>query len=294
MFGVIASIDADPKLARGWARCQEREIKWLRFILAISVCLGTLHCRQNGLELGDHGIVSGAFIFQRSVKLSSFQQLLAQVLDGLGGGRIRRRGEREALCSERVSITTRTNAEASSDDATTYLIMLQPHPREQVLRHSEDIPQHVDLKFVKRLIHIGLEQRLQLVQPVLNLKLRLGVNHIAIFVGFGDRGTVAGMRKAQAFWWGGKQARLQTRNRLVNQVIYRVDNVIYERLEVGQHTVSQGVGPRRAAAQRQRGEERSALGQNTHQRGVAEVLCEQGSCRIVHCEIRASTGTKMS
>lgn len=44
-----------------------------------------------------------------------------------------------------------------------YLVMLQPHPRHQVLRDRENIPQHVDLKLIIRLIDRGFKQRLQLV-----------------------------------------------------------------------------------------------------------------------------------
>lgn len=64
--------------------------------------------------------------------------------------------------------------------------------------------------------------------------------------------------------------------------------------KVGQHIVSQAARPKRAAAQCPRSEGHEVLGGHTHQRGVAEVLREQGSGRIVHCEIGASTGRRMS
>lgn len=42
----------------------------------------------------------------------------------------------------------------------TYLIMLESHPAEQVLGYRENVPQHIDLKLIKGLIDIGLEQSL--------------------------------------------------------------------------------------------------------------------------------------
>lgn len=108
--------------------------------------------------------------------------------------------------------------------------MLKLHQGKQVLRHSENIPQDIDLKLVKRFINIGFEQRLQLVQPVLNLQLRLRINNIAILISVGDGGTVAGMRETQTLGRRGQQAGFQTGDGLVDQVIDRVDNIIYERL----------------------------------------------------------------
>lgn len=67
-------------------------------------------------------------------------------------------------------------------------------------------------------------------QPILNLKLRLRVHHIAVLIGVGDSGAIAGMRKAQALRWRVKQATLQARNGLVDQVVDRIDNIVYERL----------------------------------------------------------------
>lgn len=44
-----------------------------------------------------------------------------------------------------------------------YLVMLQSHPRDQVLGEGEDVPQHVNLKLIKGLIDSRLKQSLQLV-----------------------------------------------------------------------------------------------------------------------------------
>jgi hypothetical protein len=49
----------------------------------------------------------------------------------------------------------------------------QSHPRQRVGRHGEHVAQHVDLKLVKVLVDVRLEQRLELVHAVLNLALRL-------------------------------------------------------------------------------------------------------------------------
>lgn len=47
--------------------------------------------------------------------------------------------------------------------------MLQAHIWKQILRHGEDVSQDVNLEFIKSFVDIRLQQRLQLVQPVLNL-----------------------------------------------------------------------------------------------------------------------------
>lgn len=64
--------------------------------------------------------------------------------------------------------------------------MPQPYPTNQILRHSQDISQHVDLELIKRLVDSGLEQRLQLVQAILDLKSRLRIFDVAVRVGVRD------------------------------------------------------------------------------------------------------------
>ena len=100
----------------------------------------------------------------------------------------------------------------------------------QILRHSENVPEHVDFEFIKGLVDSRLEQRLQLMQPILNLQFRLWVDHVAVLVGIRDRRTVTGVRKAQAFGRGREQARFKTGDGLVNQIVDRVNNIIYKRL----------------------------------------------------------------
>lgn len=63
----------------------------------------------------------------------------------------------------RISIPPITNIkkvqiEKSVDDST-YLVMLQLHPREQVPGHRENVAQHIDLEFVEGLVNIGFQQR---------------------------------------------------------------------------------------------------------------------------------------
>ena len=65
--------------------------------------------------------------------------------------------------------------------------MRQPHPPHQIIRDLENIPQHVNLKLVKRPVDRGLQQRLELVQPILNLQPRLGVLDVSVLVGVRDR-----------------------------------------------------------------------------------------------------------
>jgi len=120
--------------------------------------------------------------------------------------------------------------------------MLEPHPGEQVLGHGENIPQHVDLKLVKGLVDIGFQERLQLVQTILKLKLGFRVKNIAIFVSFGDGRTVAGVREAQALGRRCKETGLEAGDCLVYQIIDRVDNIIYERLGGTGQSTCQGVG----------------------------------------------------
>lgn len=88
--------------------------------------------------------------------------------------------------------------------------MFKPHPEEQILRHGENIPQHVNLKLVERLIDICFEQCLQLMQPILNFQLRLRINDVAILVRIRNRGAVTRMTEPQALRRCRKQARLQT------------------------------------------------------------------------------------
>lgn len=50
-----------------------------------------------------------------------------------------------------------------------YLVMSQSHPRQHLLRHGQDIPEHIDLEFIKILVDRGLEQCLELMHAILNL-----------------------------------------------------------------------------------------------------------------------------
>jgi hypothetical protein len=54
-------------------------------------------------------------------------------------------------------------------DIAAYLMMRQSDRSQHLCRHGQDIPQHVDLQLVKSLVDRGLEQRLQLVQAILDL-----------------------------------------------------------------------------------------------------------------------------
>lgn len=85
-----------------------------------------------------------------------------------------------------------------------------------------------------------------------------------------------------------EQSRLQARDRLVDQIVYRVDNVIYERLASRQrYSWLQGVGPEsqvagcRLRVQQQVNAYRS---RSSYQGCVTEVLGEQGGRRIIHRE----------
>lgn len=71
-------------------------------------------------------------------------------------------------------------------------------------------------------------------QAILNLQFRLWINNIPVLVRVGDGGTVRRMRETQAFGRGGKQTGFETRDRLVDEVVDRVDHVVNEGLAVGQ------------------------------------------------------------
>ena len=107
--------------------------------------------------------------------------------------------------------------------------MAQPNPPDQVLRDGQDIPQHVYLKFIKRLIYCSLQQCLKLVQSIFNLQSRLWVLDIPIIIRVGDR-IGRGVRESQALGGSSKKAGLKTRYRLVDEVVYRVDDVVDEGL----------------------------------------------------------------
>jgi hypothetical protein len=52
--------------------------------------------------------------------------------------------------------------------------MIQAHPVLYILGHAEDIPHGINLHLVEVLVHRCLEQRLQLVDAILNLR----ANHL--------------------------------------------------------------------------------------------------------------------
>ena len=72
--------------------------------------------------------------------------------------------------------------------------MSQPHPRRQIIRNSQDIPQCIDLKLVKRFINRRFEQRLKLMHAILELCCRFLVLAVAISVRYrcGSGVVVAG------------------------------------------------------------------------------------------------------
>ena len=72
--------------------------------------------------------------------------------------------------------------------------MSQPHPRRQIIRNRQDIPQCIDLKLIERLINRRFEQRLKLMYAVLELCCRFLVLAVAIGVRYryGSGVVVAG------------------------------------------------------------------------------------------------------
>lgn len=94
-------------------------------------------------------------------------------------------------------------------------------------------------------------------QAILNLELGFRIDDIAVLIGIGDSGTIGSVRETEALRGRSKQTSLQTRNSLVDQIVDRVDNVIYERLEWVVSTLDVGVGrsppPQQSACRTARG-----------------------------------------
>lgn len=88
--------------------------------------------------------------------------------------------------------------------------MRQSNPAYEILRHSENVSQHVDFEFIKGLVDSRFEQRLQLMQTIFNFQLRFRVHHVAFFVCVRDGRAVTGVRKSQSFWRRREQPRFET------------------------------------------------------------------------------------
>lgn len=91
--------------------------------------------------------------------------------------------------------------------------MRQSDPPRQIIRHSQNITQRINLKLIKRLIHRSLEQSFQLVHAVLNLVPGLGVLDLAIAVRVRNRqrvSSVGGLRilvaESEGGWRDGEEA----------------------------------------------------------------------------------------
>lgn len=76
--------------------------------------------------------------------------------------------------------------------------MPQSHPPLQPIRHSQNIPEYVNLQPIKVIIYARLEQRLQLMHAVFDLCAGCRVEGVACFVAIpccrvGQRGGVGGV-----------------------------------------------------------------------------------------------------
>lgn len=112
----------------------------------------------------------------------------------------------------------------------THLVMSKSHPIQQVLRHSEDVSQDVDLEFIERLVHRRLEQRLELVQSILDFQLRLWIFDIAVRIGVRNGRAVVGVAEAQPLGRCRQQPRFETGDGLVDEVVDGVDDIVYQGL----------------------------------------------------------------
>lgn len=111
-----------------------------------------------------------------------------------------------------------------------YLVMFELHPREQILGNGEDVPQHVDLELIECLVDIGFKKCLQLVQSILDLKFRLWIDNVSILISLMNDSSVTVVGKPQSLWGSVNETRFEAGDRLVDQVVDRVDNVVYKGL----------------------------------------------------------------
>lgn len=171
--------------------------------------------------------------------------------------------------------------------------MSQAHPGRQIVRHRKDIPQCVNLEFVKRLVDGSLEQRLQRMQSILNFLLlglvRFLVSVVPLFAApvtnfcrRWDRATdvrgslgIRGLaNEAEAAGRDREQASFDGVNGAVDDSVDRIDDFINERLP---GTPEGSFGQSFFAIQvksRERGGGKRG-GDATNQRGVSEVLRQE-------------------
>lgn len=120
---------------------------------------------------------------EREVQLAGLLQFAPEQEDRLGsrGGRWDR--ELDVL-SGRVSgmILAAPDFRGLSKGRSVYFIMRQSHPRRQIVRDRQDVPQCINLKFIKRLVDGRFEQCLKLMHTILELGRRFWVLNITIAI----------------------------------------------------------------------------------------------------------------
>ena len=116
--------------------------------------------------------------------------------------------------------------------------MRQPNGPYYLLWHSQDIPQDVDLKLIKRLIDRRLQQCLKLLQPILDFQPRLGVLDISVLVCVRNR-RVGVVLESEFFRWSVEKPVFETRDSLVDEIVYGVDYVVDEGLRACLSVASQ-------------------------------------------------------
>ena len=91
------------------------------------------------------------------------------------------------------------------------LVVIQSDPTRKICWYREDVSQDVDFEFVEVLIKGGIQERLELVQPLLDLLLRLREVRLAIFARVGFKSESLRRRR--------DQPSLKTANALINEVV---------------------------------------------------------------------------
>lgn len=96
--------------------------------------------------------------------------------------------------------------------------MPQLHVIDDIIRHRENIPQNINLEFIKRPIDRGLKQRFQLMQPVFYFQSRLRVLDVSVRVSVWYRRRVV-MAESEACGRCVEQARFEAGDGLVDEVV---------------------------------------------------------------------------
>lgn len=194
------------------------------------------------------------FVVKGKVQGSGFLEGAAEGEDGFGGGGVGGWGDGEVLSSQTNIVLVGSRASLAGNWTTkccccdwratfystgkkgfpTYLIMPQPYPSLQLLRHSQNIPQRIDLKSVECLVHRSFQQRLQPMHPLLDFLPRFWILDIAIAVCISDGGVGSCcFGETESGGRGGEETGFDGFDGAVDDCVDGVDDVVDEGLGGG-------------------------------------------------------------